>query len=102
MKFGRSEEQFFGDGWILEKRLKNLQVDINGRSKVNITYGADKHAAPAGLLLGMGNVPAFITPEEYRQLHEETGCECGGRLRRVFRDLLYYGLDCVWCVVCGV
>ena len=96
---------------IFEKRLKNLQVDIdiNGRSKVNITYGADKHAVPARLL-GMGNVPAFITPEEYRQLHEETGCECGGRLRRIFRDLLYYGidtieriydygLDCVWCVV---
>ena len=23
----------------------------------------------------MGNVPSFITPEEYSQLHEETGCE---------------------------
>ena len=23
----------------------------------------------------MGNVPSFLTPEEYQQLHEETGCE---------------------------
>ena len=50
---------------ITDDRLRHGKQKVEGELIIGVASSPSE----------MGNVPSFITPEEYRQLHEETGCE---------------------------